>query len=155
MKPEYRKYFAPLIAIFICCFLIQNSQAQNNKQIGLKDLGKAFYGDVKNSISIKPCEEIIGKTLTYCIEDGRKMLYAFTNSKLTSIVDFTAYTSKYLAEADLERLTNEESRKTGIQPQYSKGMTIFMPRNSNIILGFQVIEMSGTYYLGTYFTLPD
>jgi hypothetical protein len=143
------------ILILIFCFLNLKSQAQNNKQIGLQDLGKTYYTDVKNSYSIKPCEETTGKALTYCVSDGSKVSYMFTNYKLTSIVNFTAYPLKYRAEAELERLINEQSRKMGIQPYYSNGMALFKTNNSNIILAFQVIEISGTYYLGTYFTLPD
>jgi hypothetical protein len=143
------------IFLFLFCFLTQNYQAQYGKQIGLQDLGKISYTDVKNSHSIKPCEEITGKALTYCVGDGSKVSYTFTNYKLTSIVNFTAYPLKYQAESEFERLINEQSRKTGIQPYYSNGMAMFMPNNSNVILAFQVIEMGGTYYLGTYFTLPD
>lgn len=143
------------ILISLFCLIAQFTQAQSGRQIKLEDLGKIYYSDVKNSQSIKPCDESQGKALTYCVGDGSRISYLFTNYKLTSIVNFTAFPLKYKAEAEFERVINEQSRKTGIQPSYSNGMALFKSVNSNIILAFQVIEISGTYYLANYFTLPD
>jgi hypothetical protein len=142
-----------LIAVF--CLLAQFSLAQSGRQIRLEDLGRIYYSEVKNLQSIKPCEETQGKALMYCVGDGSKISYLFTNFKLTSIIYFTAYPLKYKAEAEFERVINEQSRKTGIQPSYSKGMAIFKWSNSNIILSFQVLEVGGTYYLANYYTLVD
>jgi hypothetical protein len=143
------------ILISIFCLLAQFSQAQSRKQIGLEDLGKIYYSDVKNSQSLKPCEESSGKSLTYCVGDGSKISYVFTNYKLTSIIYFTAYPSKYKAEVELEKVINEQSRNTGIQPSYSNGLTLFKRSNSNIVLAFQVLEAGGIYYLANYYTLVD
>jgi hypothetical protein len=143
------------ILISIFCLLAQFSQAQSRKQIGLEDLGKIYYSDVKNSQSLKPCEESSGKSLTYCVGDGSKISYVFTNYKLTSIIYFTAYPSKYKAETELVKVINEQSRNTGIQPSYSNGLTLFKRSNSNIVLAFQVLEAGGTYYLANYYTLVD
>ena len=144
-----------IILISIFCLLAQFSQAQSRKQIGLDDLGKIYYSDVKNLESIKPCEETQGKALMYCVGDGSKISYLFTNFKLTSIIYFTAYPSKYKAEVELEKVINEQSRNTGIEPSYSNGLTLFKRSNSNIILAFQVVESGGTYYLANYYTLVD
>jgi hypothetical protein len=128
--------------------------AQYGRQIGLEDLGKTYYSDVKNSQSIKPCEESPGKAITYCVEDGSKITYTFDNYKLTGIVNLTAFPLKSQAEAEYIKVINEQSKKTGIQPFYSNGMALFNKSNSNISLAFQVIEIGGTYYLANYFTIP-
>ena len=143
------------ILISLFCLIAQFTQAQSGRQIKLEDLGKIYYTDVKNSQSIKPCEESSGKSLTYCIGDGSKINYMFTNYKLTSVIYNTAYPSKYMAEAELKKVINEQSRNTGIQPSYSNGLTIFKQSNSNIILAFQVFESGGIYYLANYYTLVD
>ena len=142
------------ILILLFCLFAQFAHAQYGREIGLEDLGKTYYSDVKNSQSIKPCEESPGKALTYCVEDGSKISYTFNNYKLTGIVHYTAYPLKYQAEAEFERVINEQSRKTGIRPFYSNGMALFNNSNSNISLAFQVTEIGGTFYLANYFTIP-
>jgi hypothetical protein len=128
--------------------------AQYGRQIGIEDLGNAFYNEVKNSQSVKPCEESPGKALTYCVEDGSKITYTFENYKLTGIVNHTAFPLKSQAEAEYIRVIHEQTRKTGIRPHYSNGMALFNSSNTNISLAFQVVEISGTYYLANYYTIP-
>ena len=142
------------LIISIFCLLSPFVNAQYGRQIGLEDLGNAFYNEVKNSQSVKPCEESPGKALTYCVEDGSKITYTFENYKLTGIVNHTAFPLKSQAEAEYIRVINEQTRKTGIRPHFSNGMALFNSSNTNISLAFQVVEISGTYYLANYYTIP-
>ena len=140
---------------FLFTFLsltILNVNAQYGRQIGLEDLGKTFYTEVKNSQSIKPCEESPGKALTYCVEDGSKITYTFDNYKLTGIVNLTAFLLKSQAESELQNEINLYSRKWGIKPYYSNGMAMFFSNNTDVSVSFGITEIEGTYYLATYFT---
>lgn len=126
--------------------------AQYGRQIGIEDIGNAFFNEVKNSESIKPCQETPGKSLIYCVEDGSKITYLFKNYKLSSIVNSTAFLLKSDAEAELKKEVNLQTRKTGIRPAYVSGMAIFNSPNSDISLSFSVTEIQGTYYLVTAFS---
>ena len=140
---------------FLFTFLsltILNVNAQYGRQIGLEDLGKTFYTEVKNSQSINPCEESPGKALTYCVEDGSKITYTFDNYKLTGIVNLTAFLLKSQAESELQNEINLYSRKWGIKPYYSNGMAMFFSNNTDVSVSFGITEIEGTYYLATYFT---
>jgi hypothetical protein len=140
---------------FLFTFLsltVLNVNAQYGRQIGLEDLGKTFYTEVKNSQSIKPCEESPGKALTYCVEDGSKITYTFDNYKLTGIVNLTAFLLKSQAESELQNEINLYSRKWGIKPYYSNGMAMFFSNNTDVSVSFGITEIEGTYYLATYFT---
>jgi hypothetical protein len=129
-----------------------NVNAQYGREIGLEDLGKTYYSEVKNSQLIKPCEETPGKSLIYCVEDGSKINYTFENYRLSAIINLTAFLLKSQAEAELQNEITLYSRKWGIKPYYSNGMAMFFSSNTDISVSFGVTEIEGTYYLATYFT---
>lgn len=140
------------LIISVFCLLSPFVNAQYGRQIGIEDLGNAFYNEVKNSQSVKPCEESPGKALTYCVEDGSKITYTFENYRLTGIINLTAFLLKSQAESELQNEITLYSRKWGIKPYYSNGMAMFFSNKTDISVAFGVTEIEGTYYLATYFT---
>ena len=108
------------------------------------DLGKTKI-QIKSNFNVAPCEEE-ERTLTYCSSDGSMIAYVFTNKRCESIQFWTAYSSKYKADIELENAINSFAQENNQTPMRRGGMTTFT-QGYGVGVGFSVVEYKGTNYV--------
>ena len=108
------------------------------------DIGKT-KSQIKAKFSYTPCEEE-QRTLIYCSSDGSMIGYVFTNNVCESVQFYTAYTSKYKADIELEKAINSFARENNQTPMTRGGMTSFTGVKG-IGVTFAVIQFKGSYYV--------
>jgi|APGre2960657444_1045066.scaffolds.fasta_scaffold83036_1 hypothetical protein len=116
-------------------------------QINVNDIGKKTFYEVKNAFSVSPCEVKDKAVLTYCIENGSKNSFIFTNQVLDGIIIMTAFSSQYAAEKDLEYEISRETSSLGIKPFITGGKTFFSTPESPIFVTYSVEYINRTYYM--------
>ncbi len=116
-------------------------------QIGVFDIGKKTFDEVKNSESITPCEVTLDKTLTYCVQNGSYLSYTFENQVLVGIITMEACSSQYAAERKLEVEISREKSSLGIEPSVINGKTYFRADYSPIIIAYSVAYLKQTYFM--------
>tara|TARA_B100001250_G_scaffold404285_1_gene420024 strand:+ start:43 stop:483 length:441 start_codon:yes stop_codon:yes gene_type:complete len=136
--------------LFIICFILISCNFSTIAQTPqVSDLGKMNFNEVLNSFDVEPCEKQ-KEVITYCYEGGNKMSYLFENNILHGIISWTAFTSKYLAERELEKKVSEFESKNDIIGFKQNGKILFSLPNSLIVFSFGVAEYNNTAYLGEY-----
>ena len=118
--------------------------------IPLVSFGQGDIGKSKSQIlakySVAPCEKS-GITLMFCSSDGNMIGYVFTNNNRAKSVKFyTAYSSRYKAEIELEKAINSFSQDMNDTPFRRNGMTVFSV-NNKLGCTFSTIQYKGTYYV--------
>ena len=108
------------------------------------DLGKT-KSQIKSNFSVAPCEEE-ERTLTFCTSDGSMIGYVFTNNRCESIQFWTAYSSKYKADIELEKAINSFAQENNQTPMRRGGMTTFT-QGLGVGVTFSVTEYKGTNYV--------
>ena len=76
--------------------------------------------------------------------------YLFENNILHGIISSTAFTSKYLAEKELEKQVSEFESKHSIVGFKQNGQVLMNPPNGLIAVSFGVDEKNNTPYLMEY-----
>ena len=108
------------------------------------DIGKT-KSQIKAKQSAPPCMEE-ERTLMFCSSDGNMIGYVFTNNRCESIQFYTAYSTKYKAEIELEKAINSFALETNDTPIKSGGMTTFSS-GSGIGVTFSIVEFNKTNYV--------
>ena len=112
------------------------------------DLGKT-KSQIKAKHSASPCMEE-ERTLMFCSSDGNMIGYVFTNNRCESIQFWTAYSSKYIADIELEKAINSFARENNETPMRKGGMTSFTKGNG-VGVTFSVMEYNNTNYVRQIF----
>ncbi len=119
-------------------------------QVGIADIGKKDFYAVKRSFNILPCEVTNNQVLTYCVENGSRLSFLFTNQTLNGIMYMTAFATRNAAERELETEISNEKRSLGIEPFITNGKVIFNTLDSPIFISYAVEYTNGTYFLVQY-----
>tara|TARA_B110000908_G_scaffold12432_1_gene14453 strand:+ start:404 stop:829 length:426 start_codon:yes stop_codon:yes gene_type:complete len=133
--------------LFIIAFIFYFSSFG---QVGVTDLGKKSFSQVRNSFTITACEVTKDKVLTYCVEDGSRFSFLFKERILNGIMTMTAFSTQYSAEMELERVISREKSTIGIEPFISNGKTMFNTLESPIFISYYVESFNQTYYMIHY-----
>ena len=115
---------------------------------GVLDFGKSFYV-VKNMADSKfgnTCEGE-GKVLIYCVSDGSKISLTFRDNKFSDLMMLTPYSSKRIAELELEKQINEFSKEQNMTPYYSGGFATFTTAEMAVGVSFSIVEFKKTSYV--------
>jgi len=131
-----------IISLIIITITYKSSLCQE-----LSDLGKKHFSEIKAKYKIEPCDLTYGKTLTYCVEGGNRIIYLFDNNLLYGIMFQTAFLNKREAEKQLDIEVSNFSKKHSIKPSYGNGMALFTLPYQNLGVSFGIIDEPGTFYL--------
>ena len=115
---------------------------------GVLDFGKSFYV-VKNMADSKfgnTCEGE-GKVLIYCVSDGSKISLMFRDNKFSDLQMWTPYSSKRIAELELEKQIKEFSKEQNMTPYYSDGFAAFTTGEMGVGVSFSIVEFKKTSYV--------
>ena len=131
------------LLLILLCISTEQILAQ-----GVNDFGKSFYV-VKNTADSNfgnTCDGE-GKVLWYCASDGSKINLLFRDNKFSDLVLLTPYSSKRIAELELEKQIKEFALEQKIDPYYSNGMATFTTLEIPIASTFDILEFNRTFYL--------
>lgn len=112
------------------------------------DLGKTKT-QIKAKYTSTPCEEG-PRTIIYCVENGNMIGYVFSNNECESIQFYTAYSSEFKANVELENAISSFAKENNMTPIIKNGMTSFTEGNG-IGVTFSVILYNGTNYVRKIF----
>ena len=112
------------------------------------DLGKT-KSQIKAKHSVAPCMQE-DRTLMFCVSNGDMIGYVFTNNRCISIQFWTAYSSKYKADIELEKAINSFARENNETPMRRGGMTSFTKGNG-VGVTFSVMKYNNTDYVTQIF----
>jgi len=131
------------ILLILLCFSTEQILAQD-----VNDFGKSFYV-VKNiaySNFGNTCDGE-GKILMYCVSDGSKVNLLFRNNKFSDLQLLTPYSSKSIAELELEKQIKEFASEQKMNPYYSNGKATFTTPEIPIAASFDILEFNRTFYV--------
>ncbi len=123
----------------------------SNEQIlgqGVLDFGKSFYV-VKNMADAKfgnTCDGE-GKVLIYCVSDGSKISLMFRDNKFSDLQIWNPYSSKRIAELELEKQIKEFSKEQNMTPYYSNGSATFTTVEMEVGATFDIVDFNRTSYV--------
>ena len=137
------KKLLKLLIILIFFFSGEQILAQ-----GVLDFGKNFY-TVKKMADNKfgnTCDGS-GKVLIYCVSDGSKISLMFRDNQFSDLQFWNPYSSKRIAELELEKQINEFSKEQNMTPYYSGGFATFTTAEMAVGVSFSIVEFKKTSYV--------
>ena len=128
--------------------IIFTTQQIFSQEIGIVDFGKSFYTiqNAANSQFGNTCEGE-GKVLIYCVSDGSKVMLMFRNNKFSDLQIWTPYSSKRIAELELERQVKDFAKEHNMTPNYSNGLTTFTTLEMEVGATFKIVEYNRSSYV--------
>jgi hypothetical protein len=88
-----------------------------------------------------------GKVLIYCVSDGSKISLMFRDNKFSDLQFWNPYSSKRIAELELEKQINEFSKEQNMTPYYSNGSATFTTAEMEVGVTFDIVEFNRTSYI--------
>ena len=135
--------------LFILILFLSTEQIHAQELI---DFGKSFYV-VKNMADSKfgdTCDGK-GKVLIYCVSDGSKIILMFRDNKFSDLQMMEPYSSKRIAELELEKQIKGFSKEQNMTPYYSNGLISFTTDEKDIGVTFSVVDFNRTSYVSVIY----